>query len=134
MRVLLVTDWPALEAGTERCVERLRQGLAGAGEDVRLLTSSAGSAAGRTADYVAYGTHRPSQQALLQDKGCRYLCANPHRRQWTMRRAVQVNRSSSNAGCASLARGNLTDKLFLLAKQMFEVPSSRMHLTSLHLL
>jgi glycosyltransferase involved in cell wall biosynthesis len=66
MRLLLVTDWPALEAGTERCVERLREGLIQAGDDVRLLTSSAGSAAGGTADYVAYGTSRPSQQALLQ--------------------------------------------------------------------
>jgi hypothetical protein len=69
-----------------------------------------------------------------ENEGYRCLCANPHHRQWTTRRAVQVNRSSSNAGCASLARGNLTDKLLLLAKQMFEVPSSRMHLTSLHLL
>ena len=66
MRVLLVTDWPALEAGTERSVERLRDGLLGAGDEVRLLTSSAGSAADGTADYVAYGTDRLGQQAFLQ--------------------------------------------------------------------
>jgi glycosyltransferase involved in cell wall biosynthesis len=66
MRVLIVTDWPALEAGTERTVERLREGLSSAGDDVRLLTSSAGSAADGSAEYVAYGTDRPTQQALLQ--------------------------------------------------------------------
>ena len=62
----MITDWPALEAGTERAVERLRDGLLATGDEVRLLTSSAGSAAGGTADYVAYGTDRLSQQALLQ--------------------------------------------------------------------
>ncbi len=62
----MITDWPALEAGTERSVERLREGLLAKGDEVRLLTSSAGSAAGGTAEYVAYGTERRSQQALLQ--------------------------------------------------------------------
>jgi glycosyltransferase involved in cell wall biosynthesis len=66
MRVLIVTDWPGLEAGTERTVERLRAGLAEAGDHVRLLTSSVGSAAGGTAEYVAYGSERLTQQSVLQ--------------------------------------------------------------------
>lgn len=66
MRVLLVTDWPAVEGGAERYVEWLREGLAEAGDDVRLLVSSAGSAAGGTADYVARAGSHPASQAFLQ--------------------------------------------------------------------
>lgn len=66
MRVLLVSDWPAVEGGTERYVELLRAGLREAGDDVRLLTSSAGSSADGTADYVAHGTNRLSAQVALQ--------------------------------------------------------------------
>jgi len=36
------------------------------GDDVRLLTSTAGSAGDGTADYRAYGTEHPAAQALLQ--------------------------------------------------------------------
>ena len=66
MRILLVTDWPALVGGTERIVERLRDGLEAGGDEVRLLTSSAGSAADGTADFVAYGSNRQAEQAFLQ--------------------------------------------------------------------
>jgi glycosyltransferase involved in cell wall biosynthesis len=66
MRVLLITDWPALEGGTERYVALLRAGLREAGDDARLLTSSVGTAADRTAEYVAYGSYRRSAQVALQ--------------------------------------------------------------------
>jgi len=66
MRVLVVTDWPALEAGTERYVELVVDGLRRQGDEVRLMTSSAGSAADGTADYVAYGTDVRAAQAGLQ--------------------------------------------------------------------
>jgi glycosyltransferase involved in cell wall biosynthesis len=66
MRVLVVTDWPALEGGTERYVELVVESLRAQGDDVRLMTSSAGSAAGGTADYVAFGSNRRSAQAGLQ--------------------------------------------------------------------
>ena len=66
MRVLLVTDWPWPVAGTERIVERLRDGLVAAGDEVRLMTSTAGSAGDGTADFVAYGSNRKAEQAFLQ--------------------------------------------------------------------
>jgi glycosyltransferase involved in cell wall biosynthesis len=66
MRVLLVADWNANPGGTEAYVEWLRGGLRAAGDDVCLLTSSAGSAADGTADYVAFGTGRRAAQAILQ--------------------------------------------------------------------
>jgi glycosyltransferase involved in cell wall biosynthesis len=66
VRILLVTDWTANEGGIEAYVTRLRDELRAAGDDVKLLTSSAGSAAGGSADYVALGTDRPLAQAGLQ--------------------------------------------------------------------
>lgn len=66
MRVLLITDWPLRYAGTERYVSDLRDGLVAAGDEVRLMTSSIGSAAAGTADYVARTTDRRRAQALLQ--------------------------------------------------------------------
>lgn len=66
MRILLVTDWNRLHGGAEAYIGWLRSGLRDAGDDVRLLTSSAGSAAGGTADYVAYGSERVAEQSLLQ--------------------------------------------------------------------
>jgi glycosyltransferase involved in cell wall biosynthesis len=80
MRVLIVTDWPALEAGTERSVQLLRDGLRAGGDEVRLLTSSVGSSARGSAEYVAYGTTRRSQQVGLQ-------VVNPSA-VWTMRKAL----------------------------------------------
>jgi glycosyltransferase involved in cell wall biosynthesis len=50
----------------ERYFETLRDGLRVAGHDARLLTSTAGSAAGGTADYRAFGSNAPAAQALLQ--------------------------------------------------------------------
>ena len=44
----------------------LRSGLESAGDEVRLLTSSAGTMGDGSADYVAYGATSSSQQALLQ--------------------------------------------------------------------
>ena len=44
----------------------LRDGLRAAGDDVRLLTSSAGSAGDDTAEYRAYGTGRLAAKAVLQ--------------------------------------------------------------------
>jgi glycosyltransferase involved in cell wall biosynthesis len=66
VRVLFVTDWPALEAGSERYVELAFDGLRRQGHEVRLMTSSAGSAANGRADYVAYGTDARAIQAGLQ--------------------------------------------------------------------
>ena len=51
MRVLLITDWNQGHGGAEAYLSWLRSGLTAAGDDVRLLTSSAGSAAGGTAEF-----------------------------------------------------------------------------------
>jgi glycosyltransferase involved in cell wall biosynthesis len=66
VRILLVTDWARFEGGVERYVEILRRELTAAGDDVRLLVSSAGHAAGGSADYVAFGTESRALQAGLQ--------------------------------------------------------------------
>ena len=66
MRVLLVTDWLRSSGGMERYFETVRSGLRSAGHEVRLLTSTAGGAADRTAEYQAFGSNAPAAQALLQ--------------------------------------------------------------------
>lgn len=65
-RVLLVTDWMPQPGGSETYMSRLRQGLLKAGDQVRLLTSTAGSAAEGAADYRAFGTTNVALQAGLQ--------------------------------------------------------------------
>ncbi len=64
MRVLLVTDWTTEEGGIETYLKLLTSGLRAAGDEVALLTSTAGP--GDHADYRAFGTERRSAQALLQ--------------------------------------------------------------------
>jgi glycosyltransferase involved in cell wall biosynthesis len=66
MRILLITDWNRGRGGAEAYALWLRQGLRAAGDDARLLTSSAGTAAEGTADFVAFGTERMVAQAFLQ--------------------------------------------------------------------
>lgn len=66
MRVLLITDWNPLHGGAEAYIAWLRAGLARAGDEVRLLTSSTGSAGDGSADYVVYGTQRIASQVILQ--------------------------------------------------------------------
>ena len=66
LRVLLVTDWMPRPGGAEAYADSIRAGLTAAGDNVRLLTSGAGSAAHGTADYVAYGTTRRAAQVALQ--------------------------------------------------------------------
>ena len=66
MRVLLVTDWNRGRGGAEAYAIWLRQGLRAAGDDARLLTSTAGTAADGTADFKAFGTERRFEQAFLQ--------------------------------------------------------------------
>jgi glycosyltransferase involved in cell wall biosynthesis len=66
MRVLLVNDGVANEGGMETYLTLMRAELAGRGDEVRLLTSSAGSMANGSADYVAFGTTRAAAQAFLQ--------------------------------------------------------------------
>src|ERR1700693_367788 len=66
MRILLMTDWNRGQGGTEAYMSWLRAGLTAAGDEVRLLTSSAGSAADGSADYIAYGTNRLLAQTFLQ--------------------------------------------------------------------
>ena len=80
MRVLLVTDWAPTEGGIETYVVRLREELVRAGDDVRLLTSSAGAAGRGEADYVAFASDSPLLLAGLQ-------LANPFAAA-TLRRAV----------------------------------------------
>ena len=62
----MVTDWNRGQGGAEAYIGWLRSGLRQAGDEVQLLTNSAGSAGDGTADYVAYGTERVAAQALLQ--------------------------------------------------------------------
>ncbi len=66
MRVLLITDWVAGIGGAEGYVLGMRNGLRAAGDEVALLTSSAGSAADGTAEYRAYGSNRLVAKAVLQ--------------------------------------------------------------------
>ena len=66
MRVLLITDWLRAHGGVEAYVATLRGALEARGHDVRLLTSTAGSAAGGSAEYRARGTDRLAAQAVLQ--------------------------------------------------------------------
>ena len=66
MRALLITDWMSGVGGAESYITWVRDGLRAAGAEVKLLTSSAGSAGNGTADYRAYGTERFAGQALLQ--------------------------------------------------------------------
>ena len=66
MRVLLITDWMAGSGGAESYVGWVRDGLRALGDDVRLLTSTAGTAGDGAADYRAFGTERAAAQAFLQ--------------------------------------------------------------------
>ena len=66
MRILLIADWQPGRGGSEAYVAWLRDGLTDSGDEVRLLTSSAGTAGDGTADHVAYGTSRRAAQAVLQ--------------------------------------------------------------------
>jgi glycosyltransferase involved in cell wall biosynthesis len=66
LRVLMITDWMPRHGGAEAYAQTVLAGLTAAGDEVRLLTSSAGSAANGTADFVAYGTERLALQTALQ--------------------------------------------------------------------
>jgi glycosyltransferase involved in cell wall biosynthesis len=80
MRILLVTDWNRGRGGAEAYVAGLHDGLLRLGDDVRLLTSSAGTAGDGRSRYVAFGTENPLAQTVLQ-------IANPFAA-LTVRRAV----------------------------------------------
>ena len=54
MRALLITDWMASSGGAESYVTWVRDGLRAAGDEVRLLTSSAGTAGDGSAEYRAH--------------------------------------------------------------------------------
>ena len=56
MRVLLVTDWTTEEGGIETYLKLATSGLRATGDEVALLTSTAGP--GNHADYRAFGTER----------------------------------------------------------------------------
>ncbi len=81
MRILLVTDWNRGRGGAESYIAGLHTGLEWEGDQVKLLTSSAGTAGDGHADYIAYGTECLAAQALLQ-------IANPFAMA-TVRRAVR---------------------------------------------
>ncbi|MDQ2919496.1 MAG: glycosyltransferase family 4 protein [Verrucomicrobiota bacterium] len=66
MRVLLITDWNRGQGGAENYIASLRDGLRAAGDEVRLLTSSAGSAGNGQAEHVAFGTNHLAAQTVLQ--------------------------------------------------------------------
>jgi glycosyltransferase involved in cell wall biosynthesis len=66
MRILQVTDWNRGRGGAEAYALWLRQSLRAEGHDARLLTSSAGSAADGTADFVALGSEQIVAQTFLQ--------------------------------------------------------------------
>ncbi|HEX8205714.1 MAG TPA: glycosyltransferase family 4 protein [Solirubrobacteraceae bacterium] len=66
MRILLVNDWVAGEGGVERWLLDARGLLEEAGHDVRLLVSSAGTAADGDAEYVARAARSPVAQLPLQ--------------------------------------------------------------------
>jgi glycosyltransferase involved in cell wall biosynthesis len=66
VRVLIITDWPRQEGGVETYISGLRDALRISGDEVRLLTSSAGSAADASAEYVAFGAEHRALQAVLQ--------------------------------------------------------------------
>lgn len=66
MRVLLVTDWAPTVGGIETYLDRLRDELVRSGDEVRLLTSSAGTAGEGAADYVARAGDNPLLLAGLQ--------------------------------------------------------------------
>ncbi|MBK9166295.1 MAG: glycosyltransferase family 4 protein [Bryobacterales bacterium] len=66
MRVLLITDWNRGRGGAERHAAAFLRLLREAGDDVELLTSSAGSAGDGEARFVAFGTERMAAQTFLQ--------------------------------------------------------------------
>ena len=66
MRILLATDWNRGRGGAEAYASLLREALEAAGDEVRLLTSSVGTAGDGGADYVARGSERRAAQAFLQ--------------------------------------------------------------------
>lgn len=66
MRVLLVTDWNRGRGGAEATIALIRHGLEAAGDEVRMLTSSVGTAGDGEAEYVAFGSELPAAQAFLQ--------------------------------------------------------------------
>ncbi|MFN2603720.1 MAG: glycosyltransferase family 4 protein [Gemmatimonadaceae bacterium] len=66
MRVLIVGDWNRGQGGAEAYLSWLRADLIACGDQVRLMTSSAGTRGDGAAEYVAYGTERVALQAFLQ--------------------------------------------------------------------
>lgn len=66
MRALLITDWLPGTGGAERYMASMRDGLRAAGDEVKLLTSSVGTAADGSADYRAYATDHMAAKAVLQ--------------------------------------------------------------------
>lgn len=81
MRVLLVTDWPRIPAGTERYVDTVAAALRDAGDEAELMCSATGVADGGRARFVAPASDRPGAQAFLQ-------VANPGALR-TLRRALR---------------------------------------------
>jgi len=66
VRVLLITDWLRGVGGAERYIVAVREGLRGAGDEVRLLTSDVGTAGDGTAEYRAHGSETLVAKAALQ--------------------------------------------------------------------
>jgi len=66
VRILLATDWNHGRGGAEAQALLLRDALAAAGDEVQLLTSSAGTAGDGRAEHVAWSSEHVAARALLQ--------------------------------------------------------------------
>jgi glycosyltransferase involved in cell wall biosynthesis len=66
MRVLMMQDWNRVHGGAEAHATLLRDGLLAAGDDVRLVTGSQGTAGDTTADYVALSPSTNTPKAFFQ--------------------------------------------------------------------
>lgn len=102
MRILLITDWNRGQGGAEAYALWLRQGLRAAGDEARLLTSNAGTAADGTADFIAFGTERIVAQTFLQ-------IANPFAAS-SVRRAVQ--QFKPDVACVNMFAHHLSPAIF----------------------
>ena len=102
MRILLITDWNRGQGGAEAYALWLRQGLRAAGDEARLLTSNAGTAADGTADFIAFGTERIVAQTFLQ-------IANPFAAS-SVRRAVQ--QFEPDVACVNMFAHHLSPAIF----------------------
>ena len=66
MKVLLITDWNLLPGGAEVYIEKLREALLEAGDEVQLLTANVSPRARLLADHLAPASDRTLAKSMLQ--------------------------------------------------------------------